>query len=87
MFFRRVIRPWLGLKMIDLNDMLAAQLKEKDAKFPDVNRGILVPMVCFFLAFSPPSYHDSECCLEVCCVINAKICIFFPVLTNLGSAC
>lgn len=41
----RVIRPWLGLKMIDLNDMLAAQLKEKDAKFPDVNRGILVPMV------------------------------------------
>lgn len=54
--------------MIDLNDMLVAQLKENDAKFPDINKGILVTMVCFFLTFSPPC-HDSEYCLEVCCVI------------------
>lgn len=42
---RRVIRPWLGLKMIDLNEMIIAQLKERDAKFPKVDRGVLVPMV------------------------------------------
>ncbi|XP_015570630.1 putative protease Do-like 14 isoform X2 [Ricinus communis] len=41
----RVIRPWLGLKMIDLNEMIIAQLKERDSRFPNVNRGILVPMV------------------------------------------
>ncbi|XP_024965317.1 putative protease Do-like 14 [Cynara cardunculus var. scolymus] len=41
----RVVRPWLGLKMLDLNDMIVAQLKEKDVTFPDVSRGVLVPMV------------------------------------------
>ncbi|PKA55950.1 Putative protease Do-like 14 [Apostasia shenzhenica] len=41
----RVIRPWLGLKMLDLNDMVINQLKERDTSFPDVNRGVLVPMV------------------------------------------
>lgn len=41
----RVVRPWLGLKMLDLNSMIIAQLKERDATFPDVSRGVLVPMV------------------------------------------
>ncbi|XP_058738560.1 putative protease Do-like 14 [Vicia villosa] len=41
----RVIRPWLGLRMLDLNEMIIAQLKKKDASFPNVNKGILVPMV------------------------------------------
>ncbi|KAL1549587.1 putative protease Do-like 14, variant 3 [Salvia divinorum] len=41
----RVVRPWLGLKMIDLNDMIVAHLKEKSASFPDVRRGVLIPMV------------------------------------------
>ncbi|KAM7469673.1 hypothetical protein LguiA_007856 [Lonicera macranthoides] len=41
----RVVRPWLGLKMIDLNDMIVAQLKEKDSTFPTVSKGVLVPMV------------------------------------------
>lgn len=41
----RVVRPWLGLKMIDLNEMIIAQLKERDATFPNVNKGVLVPMV------------------------------------------
>lgn len=41
----RVVRPWLGLKMLDLNDMIIAQLKEKDVLFPDVTKGVLVPMV------------------------------------------
>lgn len=49
---RRVVRPWLGLKMLDLNDMIVAQLKEKDAKFPSVSKGVLVPMV--WCTFSPP---------------------------------
>lgn len=42
---RRVIRPWLGLKMIDLNKMIIEQLKERDATFPDVTKGVLVAMV------------------------------------------
>ncbi|XP_012569478.1 putative protease Do-like 14 isoform X2 [Cicer arietinum] len=41
----RVIRPWLGLRMLDLNEMIIAQLKKKDASFPNVSKGILVPMV------------------------------------------
>ncbi|CAL0302295.1 unnamed protein product [Lupinus luteus] len=41
----RVIRPWLGLKMLDLNEMIIAQLKKRDASFPNVEKGILVPMV------------------------------------------
>ncbi|KAI9098976.1 hypothetical protein K1719_024743 [Acacia pycnantha] len=41
----RVVRPWLGLKMIDLNEMIIAQLKERDPSFPNVSKGILVPMV------------------------------------------
>ena len=48
LLYRRVVRPWLGLKMIDLNEMIVAQLMEKDAALPNVTRGILVPMVCFF---------------------------------------
>lgn len=41
----RVIRPWLGLKMIDLNEMIIEQLKERDTAFPDVTKGVLVAMV------------------------------------------
>ncbi|KAK4478087.1 hypothetical protein RD792_017352 [Penstemon davidsonii] len=41
----RVIRPWIGLKMLDLSDMIVAQLKEKNPSFPDVRKGLLVPMV------------------------------------------
>ncbi|KAH6826563.1 Trypsin family protein with PDZ domain-containing protein [Perilla frutescens var. hirtella] len=41
----RVVRPWLGLKMIDLNDMIVAHLKEINTSFPDVRRGVLIPMV------------------------------------------
>ncbi|KAJ3671534.1 hypothetical protein LUZ60_007613 [Juncus effusus] len=41
----RVVRPWLGLKMLDLNEMIIAQLKERDSSFPDLDRGVLVPMV------------------------------------------
>jgi len=42
---RRVVRPWLGLKMLDLNPMNISQLKEKSSTFPDVRKGVLVPMV------------------------------------------
>ncbi|MQL93005.1 hypothetical protein Taro_025631 [Colocasia esculenta] len=41
----RVIRPWLGLKMLDLNDMVIAHLKERDISFPDITEGVLVPVV------------------------------------------
>ncbi|KAK9151632.1 hypothetical protein Syun_009941 [Stephania yunnanensis] len=41
----RVVRPWLGLKMLDLNEMVISQLKERDNSFPNVTKGVLVPMV------------------------------------------
>ncbi|KAL5783899.1 hypothetical protein ACOSP7_008928 [Xanthoceras sorbifolium] len=41
----RVVRPWLGLKMLDLNEMIIAQLKERDPTFPDVSKGVLAPVV------------------------------------------
>ncbi|WVZ53416.1 hypothetical protein U9M48_004362, partial [Paspalum notatum var. saurae] len=41
----RVVRPWLGLKMLDLNPMIIAQLKERSITFPDVRKGVFVPMV------------------------------------------
>jgi len=31
--------------MIDLNEMILSQLKERDPTFPKVDRGVLVPMV------------------------------------------
>lgn len=33
--------------MLDLNEMKIAQFKEKDASFPDVVKGVLVPVVSF----------------------------------------
>ncbi|XP_024026917.1 putative protease Do-like 14 [Morus notabilis] len=41
----RVVRPWLGLKMIELNEMIISQLKGRDANFPNVKNGILIAMV------------------------------------------
>lgn len=41
----RVIRPWLGIKMHELNEHVLLQLKEEDAAFPDVVEGVLVPQV------------------------------------------
>ncbi|KAL6560558.1 hypothetical protein OROGR_004117 [Orobanche gracilis] len=40
----RVVRPWLGLKMLDLSDMIVGYLKEKDASFSDVSSGVLIPV-------------------------------------------
>ena len=41
------MRPWLGLKMLDLNELIIAQLKERDPAFPDVTEGVLVPQVSY----------------------------------------
>lgn len=41
----RVVRPWLGVKMIELNDVIISQLKQRGVSFPNVKKGILVPMV------------------------------------------
>ncbi len=41
----RVIRPYIGIKMLQLNEHNAAQMRQKDAHFPEVNQGILVPHV------------------------------------------
>lgn len=41
----RVIRPWLGIKMHELNEHVLLQLKEEDTAFPDVVEGVLVPQV------------------------------------------
>ncbi|KAI3497580.1 hypothetical protein L1887_40314 [Cichorium endivia] len=40
-----VIRLWLGMKMINLDETLIAQLKYRDPRFPSVTKGVLVVMV------------------------------------------
>ncbi|PSC74849.1 protease Do-like 14 isoform B [Micractinium conductrix] len=41
----RVIRPYVGIKMLQLNKHNAAQFRKRDANFPRVDAGILVPGV------------------------------------------
>ncbi|KAL2620368.1 hypothetical protein R1flu_000573 [Riccia fluitans] len=41
----RVVRPWLGMKMLELTEDIILQLKERDPSFPDVTGGVLVPQV------------------------------------------
>uniref|UniRef100_A0A5B7AZ55 Putative protease Do-like 14 n=1 Tax=Davidia involucrata TaxID=16924 RepID=A0A5B7AZ55_DAVIN len=60
----RVVRPWLGLKMLDLNDMIVAQLKEKDGTFPSVNKGVLVPMVTPGSPADRAGFHPGDVVVE-----------------------
>ena len=41
----RVVRPYIGIQMLQLNAHNAAQMRKRDANFPDVTQGILVPSV------------------------------------------
>lgn len=41
----RVIRPYIGIKMLQLTEHNAAQMRQKDTSFPEVTQGILVPHV------------------------------------------
>ena len=41
----RVKRPHVGMKLLELNAANAAQLRARDASFPRVSAGILVPAV------------------------------------------
>ncbi|KAB2018698.1 hypothetical protein ES319_D08G247600v1 [Gossypium barbadense] len=61
---RRVIRPWLGLKMLDLNELIISQLKERDSKFPDVEKGILVPMVTPGSPADRAGFHPGDVVIE-----------------------
>ncbi|XP_022742191.1 putative protease Do-like 14 [Durio zibethinus] len=60
----RVVRPWLGLKMLDLNEMIIAQLKERDAKFPEVEKGILVAMVTPGSPADHAGFHPGDVVIE-----------------------
>lgn len=41
----RVSRPYIGMKMLELNDGIISQLKERDPSFPSIVKGILIPQV------------------------------------------
>uniref|UniRef100_A0A7N0TGJ2 PDZ domain-containing protein n=1 Tax=Kalanchoe fedtschenkoi TaxID=63787 RepID=A0A7N0TGJ2_KALFE len=60
----RVIRPWLGLKMIDLNEMIVAQLKEKDPSFPDIDKGVLIHMVTPGSPADRAGFRPGDCVIE-----------------------
>ncbi|XP_010273536.1 PREDICTED: putative protease Do-like 14 [Nelumbo nucifera] len=60
----RVVRPWLGLKMLDLNEMIIAQLKERDVTFPDVSKGVLVPMVTPGSPADRAGFHPGDVVIE-----------------------
>eukprot|EP00873_Tetraselmis_striata_P010484 jgi/Tetstr1/430748/TSEL_020533.t1 len=38
----RVVRPYLGIKMLALNPQIAEQLRQRDPRFPNVQEGIVV---------------------------------------------
>ncbi|CAN6362635.1 unnamed protein product [Urochloa humidicola] len=60
----RVVRPWLGLKMLDLNPMIISQLKEKSSTFPDVRKGVLVPMVTPGSPAEQAGFHPGDVVVE-----------------------
>ncbi|KAJ4719430.1 Protease Do-like 14 [Melia azedarach] len=60
----RVIRPWLGSKMLDLNELIIAQLKERDPSFPNVKRGVLVPMVTPGSPADRAGFHPGDVVIE-----------------------
>uniref|UniRef100_A0A5B7B1S6 Putative protease Do-like 14 n=1 Tax=Davidia involucrata TaxID=16924 RepID=A0A5B7B1S6_DAVIN len=60
----RIVRPWLGLKMLDLNEMIIAQLKNKDATFPNVNNGVLVLMVTPGSPADLAGFHPGDVVIE-----------------------
>lgn len=41
----RVVRPYIGIKMLQLNEHNVTQMRERDSAFPDVTQGILIPHV------------------------------------------
>ncbi|GJP47665.1 hypothetical protein CLOM_g6841 [Closterium sp. NIES-68] len=41
----RVVRPFVGIKMLELNASIIEQLRDRDPSFPAVTAGILVPQV------------------------------------------
>ena len=41
----RVVRPYIGIKMLQLDTAKAEQLRRTDPSFPAVRAGILVPQV------------------------------------------
>ncbi|XP_061342062.1 putative protease Do-like 14 isoform X2 [Gastrolobium bilobum] len=60
----RVVRPWLGLELFDLNEMIIAQLKKEDASFPNVDKGILVPMVMPGSPGDRAGFHPDDVVVE-----------------------
>ncbi|RWV84145.1 hypothetical protein GW17_00054171 [Ensete ventricosum] len=49
---RKVAQPWIGLNMLDLNELKIAQCKDKDASCPNV-RTHIVPVVSIVTPASP----------------------------------
>jgi len=45
--FQCVVCPCLRLKMLELNELVIAQLKVRGPAFPDVTEGVLVPQVSY----------------------------------------
>ncbi|GLT47627.1 hypothetical protein SLA2020_213120 [Shorea laevis] len=64
MLYRRAVWPWLGFKMLDLNDMIIAQLKERDVTFPNVKKGVLVAMVTPGSPVDRAGFHPGDVVIE-----------------------
>ncbi|XP_027352809.1 putative protease Do-like 14 [Abrus precatorius] len=61
---RRGVQPWLGLQMLDLDEIFIAQLKKQDASFPNVSKGILVPMVTPASPGDRAGFHPDDVVIE-----------------------
>ncbi|GKV40360.1 hypothetical protein SLEP1_g48015 [Rubroshorea leprosula] len=64
MLYRRAVWPWLGFKTLDLNDMIIAQVKERDVTFPNVKKGVLVAMVTPGSPADRAGFHPGDVVIE-----------------------
>lgn len=41
----RIVRPYIGIKMLELNQQNTSQMHERNSRFPQRSSGVLVPHV------------------------------------------
>jgi S1-C subfamily serine protease len=76
----RVVRPYIGIKMLQLNSGNLVEFRKRDPTFPDVSHGILVPHV----TVASPAYKAG---LRPGDVITGKCVGCFPSICLVQVSC
>lgn len=70
----RVIRPYIGIKMLQLNQHNAAQMRQKDPNFPEVMQGILVPYVAANSPAAKCGFREGDVITGACDAHSVLVC-------------